>query len=272
MDQLTAINGRFPIRNTAAQKEAFRRYAMETAQQCGYAARAEENDGHTNLVIGDPAQARVIFSAHYDTPRRALLPNLMLPLNPFLRYLYLVGIMLPLLAAAIGAAVLARNCFSLDTAQFGGRLLFVLVYLLVYLGLYVLLFRGRPNRHNANDNTSGTAAVLTLAAKLQGNPAAAFLLFDDEEKGEKGSKAFAAAHPDIRQGTLLVNMDCVGVGDHFLLSVPEAAGQHRAALAALKEAFAAESAVPAEVYPPSRAAMNSDQKSFADLSCLISSS
>ena len=75
-DYLSAIDQQFPIRNNAEQKAAFRKYAL--AQAGAVPARAEENEEHTNLVFGDPAAARVIFTAHYDTPRRGLLPNLML--------------------------------------------------------------------------------------------------------------------------------------------------------------------------------------------------
>ena len=53
-------------------------------------------------MIGSPEGADVIFTAHYDTPRRALIPNLMLPLNPVLKWIY---IFLPVLAMLAGRAV-----------------------------------------------------------------------------------------------------------------------------------------------------------------------
>ena len=46
---------------------------------------------------------------------------------------------------------------------------------------------------------------------------AAFILFDNEEKGRLGSRAFAAANPKIKKQTLLITMDCVGVGEHILV-------------------------------------------------------
>ena len=47
-------------------------------------ARTENNDDHINLIFGDPGRAKVIFTAHYDTPRRMLFPNLMLVTNRML--------------------------------------------------------------------------------------------------------------------------------------------------------------------------------------------
>ena len=87
-DYLSEIDGRFPVRNSAEQKASFRAYALAEAQTGAVSAREEENEGHTNLVFGDPDTARVIFTAHYDTPRRGLLPNLMLVTNPALAWTY----------------------------------------------------------------------------------------------------------------------------------------------------------------------------------------
>ena len=81
-DYLNDINVRFPIRNSWEQKKAFRAYAISEAQAAGYPARTvPENGGHGNVVIGEPEKAQTIFTAHYDTPRRALFPNLMFHLN-----------------------------------------------------------------------------------------------------------------------------------------------------------------------------------------------
>ena len=105
---------------------------------------------------------------------------------------------------------------------------------------------------------SGTAAVLELARLLHGCNDAAFILFDDEEKGKKGSKAWAKAHPDAKANALIINMDCVGNGDRFIVCVPDPA-RGDAAYPVLETAL---KSIEAGIYPARKTAMNSDQKSF----------
>ena len=256
-DYLNDIDSRFPVRNSEAQKEAFREYAISEAQAAGWTAgTVQESGGHNNVVIGDPETARTVFTAHYDTPRRGLFPNLMLPTNKLLKYLYLAAVILPMLAVAIYAGVLVRKLTGLEGAA--GRFVYLGVYALVYFALFLLLFRGPANARNRNDNTSGTAAVLTLAQKLAGDPTSAFILFDNEEKGKKGSKAFAAAHPEIKAKTLVINMDCVGNGDTFIAgaSDPAIADRRYPRLRAVLENAGG------KVFSAAKASMNSDHKSF----------
>ena len=255
-DYLEEIDGQFPVRNTESRKEAFREYAANEARSSGYPVETVRNQKHNNLVIGDPQEASVVFTAHYDTPRRGLLPNLMIPLNPVLKYTYDFLPVILLLVLAIWGATVIRDLSGLDGVA--RRLVFVGSYLLIYFGLFLLLFRGPANRHNRNDNTSGTAAVLTLCRKLAGNSRAAFILFDNEEKGKKGSKAYAQDFPDIRTGRLVVNMDCVGNGNHWIVSASEAA-MNDPMFAALSEAL---EGINANVRSSRKTNLNSDQKSF----------
>ena len=259
-DHLTETDRRFPVRNSAEQKAAFRAYALSEAAG-RVPAREEENEGHVNLVFGDPAAARVIFTAHYDTPRRGLLPNLMLVTNPVLAWIYRLGTMILLmLLPAMAAALGAYRLLDLDRAILSHRMLLLGVYMAVYFGLFYLLFKGPANRHNRNDNTSGTAAVLALAEALGDRPDVAFLLFDDEEKGKKGSKAFAKAHPEIKAEALVVNLDCVGNGDTFLFC-GSAAAEGNPLFDALKEVLET-SGLPTRVFPHGKAKSNSDHRSF----------
>ena len=261
-DYLGEIDTRFPVRNSPEQKEAFREYVFEETGKCGYFTSEEHNgvlkesEKHRNLLMGSPENARVVFTAHYDTPRRALLPNLLIPLNPVLKWTYVFLPVCLMLAVSIGAAFAVRSLTGLE--GFPGRLLTIGVYVLLYFGLYLLFFRGPANQRNRNDNTSGTAAVLSLAEKLAGVPGAAFILFDDEEKGKKGSKAYAAYRPEVKNDRLIVNLDCVGNGDHFIVSVTPAAMEDPAypALSAALEGIGA------KIFPAAKASMNSDQKNF----------
>lgn len=256
-DYLNEIDSRFPMRCTPEQKEAFRAYAVTEAQAAGWSAgTVREAGAHDNVIIGDPETAKTVFTAHYDTPHRALFPNLMLPTNKPLKYLYIAAIILPMLAIAILAGVAARKLTGLEGVA--GRMLYIGVYLLVYVALAMLFIRGPVNKRNKNDNTSGTAAVLTLTDKLAGDKNVAFILFDNEEKGKKGSRAYAAAHPGVKQNTLIVNMDCVGNGDSFIAGASASAlsDPHFSALkTALENAGG-------KLCPASKASMNSDHKSF----------
>ena len=260
-DFLNEIDSRFPIRNSGPQKDAFRDYVAGEADTLGYSVRVEtqgaaSSGAHRNIVIGNPEEAAVVFTAHYDTPRRALIPNLMLPLNPVLKWTYVLLPIVAMLAVAIGCGYAARLLSGLQGRS--GRLVHIGVYLAVYFGLFLLLFRGPANRRNRNDNTSGTAAVLSLAERLSGDSRAAFILFDNEEKGKKGSRAYAGYRPELKRSRLVVNMDCVGNGSQFIVGAAEAAMKDPlfpSLSSALEE-------IGAKVFPAREANMNSDHKNF----------
>lgn len=257
MSCLDALYKQFPIRNSAEQKQAFRKWAAARAEKNGWTVREEENEKHINLVIGDPEGAKVLFTAHYDTPRRSIFPNFMLPANKLLKILYSFVIIVPLLALAVGAGLLVGQAMGgLETLI--GRLTAWLTYMLLYFGLFFLLFRGPANRENKNDNSSGAAAILDMTERIVGIGSAAFILFDDEEKGKKGSKAWTAAHPGLKSGLLTVNLDCVGNGEHVMVSVPREAEQDPS-WPALRAALEGINAV---ILPSGATAMNSDQKNF----------
>lgn len=261
-DWLNEIDSRFPVRNSGEQKEAFREYVLEETGKLCYFASVEmqgcmkPSEQRRNIVLGSPENANVVFTAHYDTPRRMLFPNMMIPLNPVLKYICVFIPIIAMLAVAIGAAFAVRALTGLEGLP--GRLVTVGVYAAVYIGLFFLLLRGPANKHNRNDNTSGTAAVLSLAEQLAGVPGVAFILFDDEEKGKKGSKAYAQYRPEVKSDQLVVNMDCVGNGDQFIVGAAEAAmtDPRFPALSAALESIGA------MVYSTKKASMNSDHKNF----------
>ena len=193
MDFINEIVSRFPIRKRPEQKQAFRDWALQQAAALGYSARVEalgRKQDQQNIVIGSPAEAQVIFTAHYDTPARGFLPNLMIPRNVPLFILYqmaVVGVLLVIsFALAIGAGLLTRQ-----PAVAGA------VWYVVYFGLLFMMLMGPANKNNVNDNTSGVASVFALMERLPAEvrDRAAFILFDNEEKGLLGSKAYAKEHP-----------------------------------------------------------------------------
>lgn len=82
-----------------------------------------------------------------------------------------------------------------------------------------LLFGGHmdtvPLAPGANDNLSGSLAVLELARRAVNTPLSAksyFVLFDGEEDGLRGSRAFVQDHAEVTRGLrAMFNFDMVGV-------------------------------------------------------------
>ena len=259
MNWLEEINQRFPVRKKDEQKERFLDYAVEQARRMGYSARVEENGRsgqNRNFVAGDPEKARVIFTAHYDTPAVMPLPNLMLPRNIPLYILYqilVVGLLILIgLAAAFAVFALTKS-----------RQMILITFLLAYYALLLVMIAGPSNKHNVNDNTSGVASVLRLMETLpeECRAQAAFILFDNEEKGMRGSKAYARQHESIKKNTLVVNMDCVGVGKHMLVIAKNYARVMNE-YALLVDSLVPEGEITPHFYGTTGSVMNSDQKSF----------
>lgn len=260
MSYLETLVEKFPVRKSGEQKERFRQWmTAEQAPAMGYEARVEEGNGFVrsrNVVIGDPETAEVVFTAHYDTPATIGLPNIMIPRNLPLFYAYqflLVGGML--LIAFIAGALGAAAGLSVEAAYWVGWV--------VYVALLVMLLAGVPNPHNVNDNTSGVAAVLELMDRLppEARGKAAFILFDNEEKGLLGSRAYAKAHPEIQYTRLIVNMDCVGVGETMLVIASKLAAS-LPAYAKLEDAMRAHGGRDVKFFGTAGSACSSDQKSF----------
>ena len=206
----------YEVRKSAAQKTAF----IEMLRSV-YGDRMRVEEGGTvvksrNIVFGSPETAKIVYTAHYDTCARLPIPNFITPRNIFLYLLYQIAVALLFLVPAFGLEILVgyltREWAPLPSfLAMEGTLFAVLVFLLwVFLG-------GVPNPHTANDNTSGVVAVLTLADRLAEDSDAAFILFDNEEIGLLGSMAYAAAHPEMKKNTLIVNFDCVSDGDSILV-------------------------------------------------------
>lgn len=200
----------YQIRKTKKQKDVFiRRIQTEFPQavlETGGLLRSR------NIVIGDIETAKVVFSAHYDTCAVLPFPNFLTPKNFLLYLLYNLLILAPIFAIAWGANFLVRRL----TNQFW---LAYWISIAILFGILFLLFAGKPNRHTANDNTSGVITLLETLQAMQPKQqaAAAFVLFDNEELGMFGSSLFQKRHKKQMQNKLLVNLDCVSDGDYILV-------------------------------------------------------
>ena len=207
-----------PVRRNKEQKQAFLAAAKTVFEEAGCAARVSTDKIYVtnyNLIAGELNGAQLVFTAHYDTPFRMFLPaNTIFSRNVLLSLLLqLVMIAAPMVLAAwlvgVGLTAFGVSAFWIVEAR-----------LIVALLVMVLLFFAFPNKHNVNDNSSGVAAVLELAHALAPEKQAAFVLFDNEELGLFGSMAFAKKYKQELKNAVIINMDCIGVGDElrFLLS------------------------------------------------------
>lgn len=219
MSYIETLQERFPVRKSRAQKEAFRTWAVSEASYLGYEASIVGKTSK-NVVIGDADKAQVIFTAHYDTPPTMPIPNFITPCNVGIYMLYQLALVLGMMLICSILAVPVGLASGLDAAFVAWELCLV--------ALLLLLFFGPANPHNANDNTSGVASVLETMARVPKDKRdkVAFILFDNEEKGMLGSNGFASKHKQLQKETLLVNMDCVGVGETILFFSPKKARQH----------------------------------------------
>lgn len=265
MNYLDFINSRFPVRRTAKEKEVFRAAILEHLTGQGITARVEKTaDGkNENIVIGDMSTARVVCTAHYDTPAASLFPNLMIPRNTLLFYLYQFVPVILMLAVALGGAYFIANAVYHGENTTDYMRVYLLVYLALYYGLFFLMYRAFKNPNNCNDNTSGVAAVLTVLERLSAEERSkfAFILFDNEEKGKKGSKAYVKDHKDMMRERLVVNFDCVGDGEHMIFIAMEDA-EKLDGYRKLCESFSDNGKYHTYFYPIKGSQSNSDYKNF----------
>ncbi len=259
-DFLSVLLEKYQVRRTKKQKDDFIVFVKAAAHSAGYPLEEETVKGafltSRNLIAGDPEKAKVIFTAHYDTCAQLPFPNLVYPRNRVMTVLAQMPLILICLALAFGAAWLVRGPLGRSGA--------VAMAYAVYFGLFALVFFGPANRHTANDNTSGVAALLRVMAMLpsEQKPNAAFIFFDNEEYGKVGSKAYAKKHPGITKDKVLLNLDCVGDGDDFLIVAPKNADSRLEAL--LRAAFQDTGGKRAVHCSAKDTNYNSDQKSFAN--------
>ncbi|MCL2212653.1 MAG: M28 family metallopeptidase [Oscillospiraceae bacterium] len=202
------------------EKDRFLSHCTAEFEKLGYeniAIKEAKNDlGMTskNLMVGAP-DAEVLITAHYDTPGRN---GFLMFLNPLLGIF--IGVHLSLLL--VYAPIFAFQIFSptfVESLLLNFVLLIInIACIFISIAIFASFFIKNPN--NYNDNTSGVIGVYKLAELIADNPElksrCAFVLFDHEELGLLGSRAFAKwrkkQHPD-KFGGLVINLDCVGTGN-----------------------------------------------------------
>lgn len=246
---------RFQIRKTKAQKTAFIDFMKSQlpglqVEQGGFAHSR-------NLVLGNPASAKVLLTAHYDTCAQLPFPNFITPQNIplYIGFNLLVCIPFLLFFFLSDRALNALTNNSLLSVWTG--------YVLMMALMFFMFFGGKPNPHTANDNTSGVITLcelyLTMDEEIRKNTALIF--FDNEENGLIGSSYFAKRHKkEDLKNKLVLNFDCVSDGDHLLFVFKKAANaQYREAMEA---AFPASEGKIPHFTTSSKAIYPSDQANF----------
>ena len=255
MDYLNYINNTYPIRRTEQEKEEFRDYVKTTCKRLGCKVHVETlKNKHNNIVIGDINKAKVVLTAHYDTPATSLVPNLMLPRNKFLSNVYHFSY--PFILAYI-SFLLAFLIGKISSLQYE---LVVVLYLVIYFAAFFLATRAFKNKNNKNDNTSGVATVLTILEQNINSPIAC-ILFDNEEKGLLGSKAFNEMYKETMAKKLVLNFDCVGLGDNIIFVVKDDAEKLKV-FKTIKKNIQANDVFKVHFFPLKGSCGNSDYKSF----------
>jgi len=205
----------FQVRKSKKQKDNFRSWLCHELESAGYTPQIEKGFAAKNVVVGDPDNARVIFSAHYDTCAVLPVPNFITPRNLFFYLCYQILLVIPLFLVI----TVVEGVYISVTKTLGlGDLLWWLAPILsiAICAFFVWwLLDGPANRHTANDNSSGVITLLEIALALPvpDRDKVCFVFFDNEEKGLFGSAAFTKAHKKAKKETLNINFDCVSDGD-----------------------------------------------------------
>ncbi|MBQ8380964.1 MAG: M28 family peptidase [Clostridia bacterium] len=253
---------KYEIRKTKRQKTAFIDHVTGFADSLGYEAHVEKGEfGARNIIVGDPASAKAVFTAHYDTCPRLPFPNLITPRNIFLYILYQIVITIAIFAVPIIIGVLLYTLLtSLGVNEEIADLISDKIIAPLILIECLLIMFGPANKHTANDNTSGVTLLLDIMTDLpiEDRGAVAFIFFDLEEVGLIGSSSYGGKHKADMKTKLVINFDCVSDGKTFLFALNKKAEAKRSLL---ESAYAPEGEYECEfhskgvIYP-------SDQMSF----------
>ena len=242
------------VRKTKKQKLAFIRLMQSRFPEL----RVEESKiiHNRNLVAGDLETAEFILSAHYDTCAVLPFPNFIMPKNIPVTVLYSLLICVPFFLIAFGFNFLLALVTDSFWVHYWASLILIIGLLVV------VFFLGVPNKHTANDNTSGVIMLCELMERMpeELREKVLFVFFDNEENGLLGSAFFRKLHKKELGGKLILNFDCVSDGDEILLVVNKAARKKYSGR--LKAAFPGTDEKTVHMEKSSSAMYPSDQAGF----------
>ena len=201
MNYINELFSKHEIRKNKKQKTNFINWVKKIAEKDNWQVEIEKGMlGTRNIIIGNPDEAEIIFTAHYDTCANLPIPNFITPKNFFIYIIYQLLLTLLLLIPTFLASIIVFD-----------------IGYIILMALLLLMMIGPANKHTANDNTSGVATLLGLMDKFDGKKdKVALIFFDFEEIGLVGSSSYSSKHKNITKEKLLINFDCVSDGTTML--------------------------------------------------------
>ncbi|MCR2032566.1 M28 family peptidase [Anaerofustis stercorihominis] len=212
-DFINEIFDKYQVRKSYNDKSKFIEYLESIFNKLGIKFNID-NHGRMiksrNIIVGDIDEADTIFTAHYDTCAKLPFPNFITPKNIFIYLLYSLFLAFLIILSASICAFIAELLFHKSLIS---RLIYMFI---LFMDIYLMIF-GKPNRHTANDNTSGVITLLTIIHGLDREymDKTAFVFFDNEEAGLVGSSAFKKKYKNLND-KLIINFDCVSDGDNIM--------------------------------------------------------
>ncbi len=204
---------KYEIRKNKEQKTDFIDWVSRFAKDRGFNVNVHRGGfGTRNIVVGEINQAKVVYTAHYDTCANMIIPNFITPRNIWLYLLYQLCICLIVFTPAI-LFICLGTLFGFEDVE-----LLQFIGSLITLVILILMMVGPANKHTANDNTSGVATLLQIIDTIDElrQEDVAFVFFDLEEAGLLGSTSFASKYKKQMKDKLVVNYDCVSDGEKML--------------------------------------------------------
>jgi len=157
--EITAtIFEKYQVRKSKKQKTAFIEYIQGICEQNNIPCNVEKKESSRNIVMGtDPDDCEMVIAGHYDTCAKMIVPNFITPRNIFVFILY--QLLLTALIMVPGFIVPVLISFFVPSTDLPP--IAMMSYALVTGAMCILMIAGPANKHTANDNTSGTIAVLS---------------------------------------------------------------------------------------------------------------
>ncbi len=215
-------------RKTIYAKEDFREFLKLELAKEDIILTEEKDEGiskTTNLVVGDPESAKVLFTAHYDTPATFPLPNFIAPKNMVFYLLYIAAVLLVVFAFGISASLFLWGEFNP---------LISIACMVILVGMMIF---GRPSETTANENTSGVITLIEMMSAMSAEQRAevSFVFFDNNFKGLAGSSFFVKKYGSKIEDKLVINFDCIGEGYNMMFICGDGVSEQSAQL--LKSSF-----------------------------------
>jgi len=213
----------YQVRRTFKQKQRFVHWMRKHASEYDYQLDEQHYKKRgRNLIVGNPKQAEIFLTAHYDTPPNALFPIATIVGNIPTYILSQAFIFVPIIAILWLLQTVVNVAFG-DIGFWNEMVPFFwfevsLLFFTLLILWSVQMVMGFANRKNVNDNTSGVTVLLSLLEDLPHDMRSkvCFVFFDDEEKGLMGSKCFKNFYDKETRFKPLINFDCVAHGRHLM--------------------------------------------------------